>query len=45
MYQKQISRNKKHRFDLDSQNEFMDKSRPANMKQNNKKLDIEFNFN
>ena len=43
--QKQISRNKKHRFDLDSQNEFMDKSRPINMKKNNKKLDLEFDLN
>ena len=43
--QKQISRNKKHRFDLDSQNEFMDKSRPINMKKNNKKLDLQFSDN
>ena len=38
-------KSKNRKFDLESQNEFMDKSRPINMKQNNKKLDIEFNFN
>ena len=43
--QTSIHKTKNRKFDLESQNEFMDKSRPANMKQNNKKLDIEFNFN
>ena len=38
-------KSKNRKFDLESQNEFMDKSQPINMKQNNKKLDIEFNFN
>jgi hypothetical protein len=40
-----FQKSKNRKFDLESQNEFMDKSRPINMKQNNKKLDIEFNFN
>ena len=39
------SRNRKMRFDMDSQNEFMDKTRPANMKNKNKQLDLDFNFN
>ena len=43
--QSSFHKTKNRKFDLESQNEFMDKSRPANMKQNNKKLDIEFNFN
>ena len=43
--QTSIHKTKNRKFDLESQNEFMDKSRPAKMKQNNKKLDIEFNFN
>ena len=43
--QNSFHKTKNRKFDLESQNEFMDKSRPANMKQNNKKLDIEFNFN
>ena len=38
-----FQKSKNRKFDLESQNEFMDKSRPINMKQNNKKLDIEFN--
>ena len=37
-------KSKKRKFDLESENEFMDKIRPINMKQNNKKLDILFNF-
>ena len=43
--QSSFHKTKNRKFDLESQNEFMDKNRPANMKQNNKKLDIEFNFN
>ena len=35
----------KRKFDQESQNEFMDKSRPVNMKENNKKLDLEFGLN
>ena len=31
--------------DMESQNEFMKKNKPANLKQNNKKLDIEFSIN
>ena len=41
---KNNTREKKPKFDMESQNEFMDKSRPANIKKNNKKLDLEFNF-
>ena len=41
---KSIKREKKPKFDMESQNEFMDKTRPANIKKNNKKLDLEFNF-
>ena len=41
---KNKTREKKPKFDMESQNEFMDKSRPANIKKNNKKLDLEFNF-
>jgi hypothetical protein len=43
--QKSFPKNRNRKFDLDSQNEFMDKSRPPNMKKNNRKLDLEFNFN
>ena len=43
--QKSFPKNRNRKFDLDSQNEFMDKSRPPNLKKNNKKLDLEFNFN
>ena len=43
--QKSFPKNRNRKFDLDSQNEFMDKSRPPNLKRNNKKLDLEFNFN
>ena len=43
--QNSFHKTKNRKFDLESQNEFMDKRPPANMKQNNKKLDIEFNFN
>ena len=39
------NRNKSRKFDMDSQNEFMDKSRPVNMRKNNKKLDLEYNSN
>ena len=35
----------KPNIDMESQNEFMDKSRPVNLKKNNKKLDIEFSIN
>ena len=42
--QKSFPKNRNRKFDLDSQNEFMDKSRPPNLKKNNKKLDLEFNF-
>mgnify|MGYP007069961766 CR=1 FL=1 len=31
--------------DMESQNEFMKKNKPSNLKQNNKKLDIEFSIN
>jgi len=31
--------------DMESQNEFMKKNKPVNLKQNNKKLDIEFSIN
>ena len=43
--QKSFPKNRNRKFDLDSQNEFMDKTRPPNMKKNNRKLDLEFNFN
>ena len=43
--QKSYQKNKNRKFDLDSQNVFMDKSRPVNMKKNNKKLDLEFDLN
>jgi len=43
--QRSFPKNRNRKFDLDSQNEFMDKSRPPNLKKNNKKLDLEFNFN
>ena len=30
---------------MESQNEFMDKSKPPNLKNKNKKLDLEFSLN
>lgn len=41
---KNISRDKGKKFDMESQNEFMDKRRPPNLKKNNKRLDLEFDF-
>ena len=33
------------KFDMESQNEFMDKSKPPNMQTKNKKLDLEYSWN
>ena len=43
--QKSFPKNRNRKFDLDSQNEFMDKSKPPNLKNKNKKLDLEFSLN
>ena len=43
--QDQFKINQQRKFDMESQNEFMDKSRPINMKKNNKKLDLQFSDN
>jgi hypothetical protein len=37
--------NQGRNFDLESQNEFMDKSKPPNMQTKNKKLDLEYSWN
>ena len=43
--QAQFRINQQRKFDLESQNEFMDKSKPPNLKSKNKKLDFEFPLN
>ena len=41
----QFKINQQRKFDMESQNEFMDKSKPPNLKNKNKKLDLEFSLN
>lgn len=43
--QDQFKINQQRKFDMESQNEFMDKSKPPNLKNKNKKLDLEFSLN
>ena len=41
---KNITRDNRRKFDMESQNGFMDKTRPPNLKKNNKKLDLEYEY-
>lgn len=43
--QGQFKINQQRKFDMESQNEFLDKSKPPNLKNKNKQLDLEFSFN
>ena len=43
--QDQFKINQQRKFDMESQNEFIDKTKPPNLKTKNKQLDLEFSLN
>ena len=43
--QSKMKKQQPRKFDMESQNEFMDKSKPPNMQTKNKKLDLEYSWN
>jgi hypothetical protein len=43
--QTKLENRQPRKFDMESQNEFMDKSKPPNIQNKNKKLDLEFSWN